>query len=122
MNMVSEAALDQVLAASLSRYAERNPESARLHAAAAEVMPGGNTRTVLFYPPFPLYMVRGEGCRLWDADGHGYLDALGEYTAGLYGHSHPVIRRALEEVLKGGMNLSSHTAGEASPRCNRSRM
>ncbi len=114
MNIPSDnPVIASALSAALSRYAARNPESARLHAAAAEVMPGGNTRTVLFYLPFPLYMVRGEGCRLWDADGHAYLDALGEYTAGLYGHSHPVIRRALEEVLKGGMNLSSHTAGEA---------
>ena len=42
-------------------------------------------------PPFPLTIVRGEGARLTDADGHEYVDFLGEYTAGLYGHSHPVI-------------------------------
>ena len=76
-------------------------------------MPGGNTRSVLFHGPFPLSMERGEGCRLWDLDGHAYLDALGEFTAALYGHSHPVIREAIEEALKGGINLSSHTSREA---------
>src|SRR5437899_5246768 len=46
----------------------------------------------IYNSPFPLTVVRGEGCRLWDADGHEYIDVLGEYTAGIYGHSHPVIR------------------------------
>ena len=59
-------------------------------------MPGGNTRTTLHTAPFPLTVVRGEGCRLWDADGHEYIDVLGEYTAGIYGHSHPVIRAAID--------------------------
>src|SRR5205823_5517375 len=91
----------------------RNPASERRLAEAAEVLPGGNTRSVLFHAPFPLTMVRGEGCRLWDADGHRYLDALGEFTAGLYGHSHPVIRNAIVAALQDGLNLSSHTAREA---------
>jgi len=39
-------------------------------------------------------------------DGHEYLDFLGEYSAGLYGHSHPVIRAAIDRALDGGINLS----------------
>jgi glutamate-1-semialdehyde 2,1-aminomutase len=49
--------------------------------------------------------VRGEGARIWDADGHDYLDFLGEYTAGIYGHSHPVIVEAIREALDGGIVL-----------------
>ena len=105
--------LDAALADATSRYRARNPASERRLAEAAEVLPGGNTRSVLFHAPFPLTMVRGEGCRLWDADGHRYLDALGEFTAGLYGHSHPVIRNAIVAALQDGLNLSSHTAREA---------
>jgi glutamate-1-semialdehyde 2,1-aminomutase len=105
--------LDAALDDATSRYRARNPASERRLAEAAEVLPGGNTRSVLFHAPFPLTMVRGEGCRLWDADGHRYLDALGEFTAGLYGHSHPVIRNAIVAALQDGLNLSSHTAREA---------
>ena len=36
------------------------------------------------------------GRRLWDADGHEYVDFLGEFTAGIFGHSHPAIRRAID--------------------------
>ena len=60
-----------------------------------------------------LTMQRGEDCWLWDADGHRYLDALGEFTAGLYGHSHPVIREALHAALADGLSLASHTVREA---------
>jgi glutamate-1-semialdehyde 2,1-aminomutase len=71
-----------------------------------EAMPGGNTRTTLHNAPFPLTVVRGEGCRLWDADGHEYIDVLGEYTAGIYGHSHPVIRAAIDKALNHGWNYA----------------
>jgi glutamate-1-semialdehyde 2,1-aminomutase len=105
--------LQAALDAAIARYRAANPTSERLQAEAAQVMPGGNTRSVLFWPPFPLYMAGGEGCRLRDVDGHVYLDALGEFTAGIYGHSDPCIREALERALRDGLNLSSHTAGEA---------
>ncbi|HEY7818926.1 MAG TPA: aminotransferase class III-fold pyridoxal phosphate-dependent enzyme, partial [Vicinamibacteria bacterium] len=101
--------LPAALEAARERYAQSNPESHRLHREASRHLPGGNTRTVLFHSPFPLRFVRGEGCRLRDADGHEYIDFLSEYTAGVYGHSHPVIRRAVEEALSFGLNVGGHT-------------
>jgi glutamate-1-semialdehyde 2,1-aminomutase len=105
-------ALDQALAEVIERYRARNPASARQLDLASEVLPGGNTRSVLFQSPFPPVMVRGEGCWLWDADGHKLLDALGEFTAGLYGHSAQPIRDAIVAALDGGISLSSHTFRE----------
>jgi glutamate-1-semialdehyde 2,1-aminomutase len=99
-----ERALDEARAA----YAARNPKSRAIFHQAETVMPGGNTRSVLFYEPFPLAIARGEGCWLFDADGHRYLDLLGEFTAGLYGHSNPVIRTAVIEALDNGINLGGH--------------
>jgi glutamate-1-semialdehyde 2,1-aminomutase len=105
--------LDDALATLTERYRARNPQSERQMLAACDVLPAGNTRSVLFHAPFPLYMARGEGCRLWDADGHGYIDALGEFTAGIYGHSEPRIQRAIVAALENGLSLSSHTEREA---------
>ncbi len=105
--------LDAAVAELVRRYRERNPESERQLERAARVLPGGNTRSVLFQAPFPLTMVRGEGCWLWDADGHRLLDALGEFTAGLYGHSPAPIREAIVAALDDGLSLSSHTRREA---------
>ncbi|MBS7792322.1 aminotransferase class III-fold pyridoxal phosphate-dependent enzyme [Roseococcus sp. SDR] len=105
--------LDAALADARERFVAANPQSLARHVEATAVMPGGNTRTVLFHTPFPLTMARGAGCRLWDADGHEYVDLLGEYTAGLYGHSNPVIRAALDGALDGGWNLGGHGVMEA---------
>ena len=81
-------ALDEVQAT----YRARHPNSARRHANAGLHMPGGNTRSVLYYSPFPLTWAKGKGNRLHDVDGLDYLDLLGEYSAGLYGHSNPIIQ------------------------------
>ena len=110
---LTNSTLPSLLAEVRERYVAANPRSLAAHVEAAAVMPGGNTRTVLFHSPFPLTMARGDGCRLWDADGHEYVDLLGEYSAGLYGHSNPVIRAALDGALDGGWNLGGHGIMEA---------
>ena len=101
--VIADADLAALVAEAERRYVEANPESRRLHGERARVMPGGNTRTVLHVPPFPLTIVSGDDARLTDADGHVYLDFLGEYTAGLYGHSHPVILEAIRDALADGL-------------------
>ena len=94
------------------RYADANPDSARIHGEACESMPGGNTRTVLYFPPFPLCLARGEGCHLVDVDGHRYADFVCEQTAGLYGHSDARIQRAVSTALGQGIVLGGQTARE----------
>jgi glutamate-1-semialdehyde 2,1-aminomutase len=99
--------LEAALADARERYAAARPESARIHQRARGVLPGGNTRSVLFYTPFPTAMARGEGCYLEDADGQSYVDFCGEYTAGLFGHSEPRIQATLHAAIDRGLNLAS---------------
>lgn len=99
--------LEAALIEAREAYSTARPKSATIHAKAREVMPGGNTRTVLFYTPFPTAMVRGEGARVWDADGRDYLDLCGEYTAGLFGHSERRILDAVKAAMDDGVNLAS---------------
>ena len=94
-------------------FRARNPNSLKRHDNATEVMPGGNTRTILHYAPFPLAFVKGSGARLWDADGHELIDFLGEYTAGLYGHDNAVIRGAIETAVRDGIVLGGPNLMEA---------
>jgi glutamate-1-semialdehyde 2,1-aminomutase len=101
------------LAEAHEEYRARNPKSLAHYDEACAVMPGGNTRGSIFVEPFPLTIVRGEGSRLFDLDGHEYVDFLAEFTAGLFGHSHPAIRRALDTALDGGINFGAHGLAEA---------
>jgi len=104
--------LDVELDLARDRYIRNRPQSAAAFNLSANFMPGGNTRTVLFHSPFPLRIVSGAGCRITDVDGLEYVNLLGEYTAGLFGHNHPVIRQAIEDALDQGLNLSGHNPDE----------
>ncbi len=108
----ANADLDQALAEARDQFARRRPKSKAAAAEAEAVMPGGNTRTILYHLPFPLRAASGEGARITDADGHSYVDLNGEYTAGVYGHSHPVIKDAVRRALDGGFNLAAHNTLE----------
>ncbi len=89
------------------RYTRTHPESAALDRRAREVLPGGNTRSVLHFDPFPFRVVRAEGALLTDVDGHTYVDFCGNYTAGLLGHSPVGIERAITEVLHHGWAMGA---------------
>lgn len=105
--------LQEAVAEARERYIAENPRSRERWELACSAMPGGNTRTVLFHEPFPLGIAGGEGCRIRDVDGHTYIDLLGEYTAGLFGHSDAEILAAVHQAIDDGVNLSGHTTAEA---------
>jgi glutamate-1-semialdehyde 2,1-aminomutase len=112
----------ELVAQARREFAERNPESRRLHEGAAKVLPGGHTRTVLAHEPFALTFVRGEGAVLTDADGQEYVDLLGDYTAGLLGHSERRVLDAAHEAMAtlwsvGGVH--PHESALARAMCDR---
>jgi glutamate-1-semialdehyde 2,1-aminomutase len=89
------------------RYAAANPLSDAAEEDALRYLPGGNTRSVLHFEPFPLTMVSGDGAELTDLDGHRYVDFVGEYSAGLFGHSDPRIKVAIDEALDSGIAMGA---------------
>ena len=105
--------LEAALAEARESYSRARPKSATAHEAARAVMPGGNTRSTLFYTPYPTAMKSGQGCYLEDIDGNKYLDLCGEYTAGLFGHSDPRIQALLHQVIANGISLASVGENEA---------
>jgi glutamate-1-semialdehyde 2,1-aminomutase len=92
------------LARARQHYADRSVESLRLHQRACEVLPGGNTRSLFYGPPFPVTFVSGHDSVLVDADGREYVDFLGDYTAGIFGHSD---RRAVNAAFAALHNNTS---------------
>jgi len=96
-----------------ARYKAANPISASAHAVAAASLPGGNTRSVLHWSPYPLCIAHASGYTVRDVDGHEYVDLLGEYSAGIYGHSHPVLLSALTETATKGLGYGGPHQAEA---------
>ncbi|KAI1281175.1 class III aminotransferase [Xylaria sp. FL0933] len=95
------------------RYVAANPASRAAHETATASLPGGNTRSVLHWEPYPLCIDSAGGYTVRDADGHAYVDLLGEYSAGLYGHSHPVIMDAITETVGRGLSYGGPHVAEA---------
>jgi len=104
--------LNQAIEDARGRYLSANPLSMAADKSAERYLPGGNTRTVLHYEPFPLTMVAGEGAELVDLDGHRYVDYVGEYSAGLFGHSDERIKAAVREAMEGGISMGAPTTYE----------
>src|SRR5207248_8626352 len=56
---------------------------------------------------YPLYIDRGEGCRVWDADGTERIDFLGNYTAMILGHAHPKVVEAIRRQAARGTGFAA---------------
>jgi glutamate-1-semialdehyde 2,1-aminomutase len=93
-----------------SRYAVKRPKSAEMFERASVVMPGGSTRSVLDFAPFPFRIAAATGSRVTDVDGHEYIDFLGDYSAGLLGHDPGPVEAAVIATLDRGWSFGGvHT-------------
>ena len=86
-------------------YTQKTRGSAGQNTLAQEYLPGGDTRSATYFNPYPIYMTRGEGCRLYDVDGNCYLDFLNNYSSLIHGHAHPKIVEKAQAQLESGTVL-----------------
>lgn len=69
---------------------------------AAAVMPGGNTRTTSFHPPYPVVLERGAGPWVFDVDGRRYVDLFCNGLSLIHGNDYAPTRAAIEAALRCG--------------------
>ncbi len=75
---------------------------------ALEVLPGGVNSPVRAFKAVggePIALVKGRGCRVWDADGNEYVDFLASWGPLILGHVHPKVVRAVEEEVRKGLSF-----------------
>lgn len=84
----------------------------RLYRRALKVMPGGVSRNTVLRRPYPSYAVKGEGCRVTDADGVERLDFANNMASLIHGHAHPAIVDAVTTQLKLGTAFTMTTEQE----------
>jgi glutamate-1-semialdehyde 2,1-aminomutase len=86
--------------------------SARLLERAVRRMPGGVNSPVRAFRSVggdPLFMERGEGSRIFDADGNSYLDYVMSYGPLILGHAYPEVIEAIEETARKGTTFGAPT-------------
>lgn len=89
--------------------------SRKLHAEACTLIPGGVNSPVRSWRAVggdPVYLVRGRGAYVTDADGATYLDFVGSWGPLILGHAHPAVIRAVNERVRSGTSFGAPTALE----------
>ena len=89
--------------------------SRRLFEKAKMLLPGGVNSPVRAFKAVggdPLFLVRGKGALIFDADGNSYVDYVGSWGPLILGHSHSRITRALSEAISAGLSFGAPTAAE----------
>ncbi len=98
----------------LEEYRAQNPGSFKALEKASHVLPSGNTRSALYWRPFPLCLRRGEGSHNWDVDGNERIDFNFNNTTLIMGHNHPKVVEAAKAQWEKGTVLGAPT--ETEPR------
>jgi len=77
-----------------------------------KVIPGGVNSPVRAFKSVggvPRFFARGEGARLWDADGREYIDYVGSWGPAILGHAHPDVVKAVQEKAALGLSFGAPT-------------
>ena len=95
--------------AEMPRLLERTRGSAALFARARKILPFGVVSSFQKMEPYPVYLARGGGSRVWDQDGHEYIDFHCGFGAMVVGHAHPRIVAAISEAAGRGTHFAATT-------------
>jgi glutamate-1-semialdehyde 2,1-aminomutase len=91
------------------RLLERTPGSKALYERATKVLPRGVASNFQANDPYPVYLDRGRGSKVWDVDGTEYVDFHGGFGVNVVGHAHPKIVEAIREVADRGIHFAVTT-------------
>jgi glutamate-1-semialdehyde 2,1-aminomutase len=95
----------------------RNTEQSRkLQKRAEKLIPGGVNSPVRAFRSVgsdPLYIVRGQGSHIWDADGNEYIDYIGSWGPLILGHAAPGVIEAVIATARNGTSFGASTPAEA---------
>ncbi len=90
-------------------------KSAELYAKAKTYFPGGVNSPVRAFKSVygtPLFIKKGDGCRIWDADDNEFIDFCCSWGPLILGHNHPKVKEKVIEVMQNGMSFGAPTALE----------
>lgn len=90
-------------------------KSAELYERAKKYFPGGVNSPVRAFKSVygtPLFIQKGDGCYVWDADGNQFIDFCGSWGPLILGHNHQKVRERVIEVMHSGMSFGAPTALE----------
>jgi glutamate-1-semialdehyde 2,1-aminomutase len=94
----------------------KTEESHKLQKRAEQLIPGGVSSPVRAFRAVggePLYIVRGQGSHIWDADGNEYVDYVGSWGPLILGHAAHTVVEAVISAARNGTSFGASTPAEA---------
>jgi glutamate-1-semialdehyde 2,1-aminomutase len=88
---------------------ERTRASREIYGRARRTLAGGVASSYQVREPWPIYLTRGEGQRVWDVDGTEYYDFHNGFGSMTQGHAHPALTRAVQERAPLGTHFAAPT-------------
>jgi glutamate-1-semialdehyde 2,1-aminomutase len=70
------------------------------------------SRGAAVYSPGPVFVERGQGSHVWDADGNEYVDFMMSFGALIHGHVHPKIVQVVSQAMAEGSHFAAATSAE----------
>jgi glutamate-1-semialdehyde 2,1-aminomutase len=104
-----KARADEISQKESQRLLERTKGSKALFERAVKVLPKGVASNFQAGDPYPVYLDRGHGSKVWDVDGTEYVDFHGGFGVNVVGHAHPKIVEAIREVADRGIHFAVST-------------
>ena len=83
-------------------YISKTPTSRTLYNRAKVVLPAGVTYGIRYFEPYPFFVAKARGSKLWDVDGNEYIDFWLGHTALILGHSPREVVKAVQKQLENG--------------------
>ena len=99
----------------MSQDPAHHTRSRELFKQAREMIPGGVNSPARAFRAVggdPVFIERGSGPHLYDADGHSYIDYIGSWGPLILGHRHPEVTKALHNVIETGTSFGAPTERE----------
>ena len=91
------------------RLNERTDGSRAMYERARRTLSGGVASSYQVRAPWPIYLERGSGAKVWDLDGNELLDFHNGFGSMVQGHAHPAIERAIAERYPLGTHFAAPT-------------
>ncbi|HCY85976.1 MAG TPA: glutamate-1-semialdehyde 2,1-aminomutase, partial [Desulfobacteraceae bacterium] len=96
----------------IAEYQKRFPLSRERHEQLIRYIPGGATRSLSYFKPWPLHISHGQGAHVYTHEGHALLDVTNAYGALIHGHGDPDVAAAVCAGIEKGSQYSTPTDGQ----------
>ncbi|HYY74365.1 MAG TPA: aminotransferase class III-fold pyridoxal phosphate-dependent enzyme, partial [Solirubrobacterales bacterium] len=108
---IDRARIAELTEREMAKLGEHTPASRQRYERAVKVMPKGVPSSFQENDPWPVYVERGEGTRVWDVDGHEYVDFHNGFGVMCIGHANPKVGAAVKARVDLGTHFAAPTDG-----------